>query len=206
MYLYSDLEITKEATHQEIKDAHRKLALKYHPDKNPGNEDKFRKAIESYSILGDENLRIIYNYGKYDAYSKIKPKIISAINYAPDFFKALINIADYRITTNYTRINLLDDLREGKFDKIFAILTHCYYTNDELFIKTYYRWIGIVIFFVIVEKFIKMIRYSLIWGPISLGFSYLINYSFVKCFFGSIITQILLSYAKPLFLTCKSYF
>jgi molecular chaperone DnaJ len=64
---YEVLNVTREASDQEIKSAYRKMAMKYHPDKNPGNkeaEEKFKEAAEAYSVLGDRDKRSIYDkYG-----------------------------------------------------------------------------------------------------------------------------------------------
>lgn len=65
---YQALEISRDATVDEIKKAYRKQAVKYHPDKNPGNaeaERKFKEISEAYEVLSDENKRRIYDqYGK----------------------------------------------------------------------------------------------------------------------------------------------
>jgi len=61
---YDILGVSKSATADEIKSAYRKLALKYHPDRNPGNkaaEDKFKEIAEAYSVLGDEKKRKEYD-------------------------------------------------------------------------------------------------------------------------------------------------
>ena len=65
---YEVLEISKNATAEEIKRAYRKMAIKYHPDKNQGDdsaEAKFKQINEAYQVLSDENKRAIFDrYGK----------------------------------------------------------------------------------------------------------------------------------------------
>jgi len=70
---YGTLGISKGATQDEIKKAYRKQALKYHPDKNPGDkeaEKKFKEISEAYEVLSDESKRQMYD------------------QYGPDAFKA----------------------------------------------------------------------------------------------------------------------
>ena len=62
--LYDVLGVSKDASQDEIKKSYRKLALKFHPDKNPGNKDaeqKFKEAAEAYAVLSDDNKRARYN-------------------------------------------------------------------------------------------------------------------------------------------------
>ncbi|HET6978027.1 MAG TPA: molecular chaperone DnaJ [Pyrinomonadaceae bacterium] len=61
---YEVLSVSRTATDQEIKSAYRRLAVKYHPDKNPNDasaEDKFKEAAEAYSVLSDAEQRKRYD-------------------------------------------------------------------------------------------------------------------------------------------------
>ncbi len=61
---YEILGVSKTSTQDEIKKAYRKLAMKLHPDKNPGDkeaEEKFKEASEAYSVLGDKEKRARYD-------------------------------------------------------------------------------------------------------------------------------------------------
>ena len=64
---YDVLGVNKNASADELKSAYRKLAVKYHPDKNPGDktaEDKFKEASEAYGVLSDKSKKENYdNFG-----------------------------------------------------------------------------------------------------------------------------------------------
>ncbi len=63
---YEILGLNKNATQEEIKKSYRKMAMQYHPDRNPGNkeaEEKFKEAAEAYEVLSNDDKR-----AKYDKY------------------------------------------------------------------------------------------------------------------------------------------
>lgn len=66
---YKTLNIPKNASEDDIKKAYKKMALKYHPDKNksPGAEDKFKEIAEAYEVLSDSQKRKVYDLGGEEA-------------------------------------------------------------------------------------------------------------------------------------------
>ena len=66
---YKVLDVARTASEAEIKKAYRRLAMKYHPDRNPNDheaEDKFKEAKEAYEVLCDEQKRAIYDQHGHD--------------------------------------------------------------------------------------------------------------------------------------------
>ena len=62
---YEVLGVDKSASQDDIKKAYRKLAMQYHPDRNPGDksaEEKFKEINEAYEVLGDEDKRAKYTF------------------------------------------------------------------------------------------------------------------------------------------------
>lgn len=62
---YKILEVSKNSTEEEIKKSYRRIAMQYHPDRNPGNkeaEEKFKIASEAYEVLRDPQKREIYDH------------------------------------------------------------------------------------------------------------------------------------------------
>ncbi len=73
MDYYKTLGIAKTASDNEIKKSYRKLAMKYHPDKNKGNkeaEEKFKKISEAYAVLSDKEKRQQYDMYGSDAFQQ----------------------------------------------------------------------------------------------------------------------------------------
>ena len=61
---YEILGVSKSSTADEIKKAYRKVAMQFHPDRNPGNkeaEEKFKEAASAYEILSDPDKRAQYD-------------------------------------------------------------------------------------------------------------------------------------------------
>ena len=131
---YNTLQVSPNATKEEIKKAYRKLALQYHPDiagDDPAAEEQFRKIKAAYDILGNSKSRQAYHYKYF--YTDLKPQpIVTAhsialmANNLARFTKAL---DPYRLDTEglYLQVSQLID------DKNLAILKNA---NDGVLINT----------------------------------------------------------------------
>ena len=65
---YEILEVERTASDAEIKTAYRKLAMKWHPDRNPNNpeaEEKFKQCSEAYAVLSDPDKHVLTAYGAF---------------------------------------------------------------------------------------------------------------------------------------------
>src|SRR5207248_11802893 len=91
---YEVLGIQREATVDDIKKAFRRLAVKYHPDKNPNDstsEERFKEAAEAYEVLSDQEKR-----ARYDRYGHAATNAAAGRfgpSHPPDFTDTLADLA-----------------------------------------------------------------------------------------------------------------
>lgn len=98
---YEALNISKTATHKEIKDAYYRLSMIYHPDKNKGSEEAaniFRDITSAYEVLGNVRQRRLYDSGcspvqKTSQYTTNRP--FETMNTKNDLYKANVRYRDY---------------------------------------------------------------------------------------------------------------
>ncbi|MCX7704249.1 MAG: DnaJ domain-containing protein, partial [Planctomycetota bacterium] len=80
---YKVLGVPRDATQEEIRQAYRRLALKYHPDRNPGNpeaEENFKRLAEAYEVLSDVEKRRIYDTYGYEGLKGVGAPHFSSID------------------------------------------------------------------------------------------------------------------------------
>ena len=105
---YKILNISKTATNDDIKKAYRKLAIKWHPDKNNNSkesEEMFKKIAEAYSVLSDNNKR-----RQYDLRSdgSLDSELVFDFDSAEQLFSNIFNSPIYSFNFNQDNFNVYD--------------------------------------------------------------------------------------------------
>lgn len=85
---YNTLGVDKTATQEQIKKAYRKLSMQYHPDKNDGDDSKFKEINEAYETLSDTNKRKQYDMGGRNPFGS------SSRQYTHNPFEGFENMSD----------------------------------------------------------------------------------------------------------------
>jgi hypothetical protein len=104
---YKLLGVEKTANQGQIKHAYRKLAMKYHPDKNPGNEeasDKFKEVSTAYAVLSDPNKKRQYDlHGEEGSVAELGSVNVEDLGTVGRLFGALVSKAGIPVPTEITQ-------------------------------------------------------------------------------------------------------
>ncbi|MGL4982454.1 MAG: molecular chaperone DnaJ [Treponemataceae bacterium] len=145
---YEVLGLQKNASKDDIKKGYRKLAIQYHPDKNPGNkeaESKFKEATEAYEILSDEQKKQIYDQyghagldgmggaggGYSHAYADFQDIFGGFENIFESFFGGSSSGRRHSRGGAPAGSNLRYDLELSFKDAVYGTSTEVQYTHDE---------------------------------------------------------------------------
>lgn len=161
MSYYIDLGLETTATDEEIKKAHRKLSLQYHPDKNPEGSEQFMKVDKAFKVLSNPHHRIIYDHTNFEQYLRIKENLLTK---EPKEYIVFFDFFGEYITTSYSKRELFLDLHRKDFDKVTATVLKAYHDKDPVFAKYYLRVAGFLIFLKIGLMFWDFGKFLFRWG------------------------------------------
>lgn len=145
---YEVLGLQRNAASGEIKKAYRKLAVQYHPDKNPGNkeaEEKFKEATEAYEVLIDDKKRSIYDQYGFEGVEGMGGASAGGFDPAnfrgfedifggdfSDMFESLFGGASRSHSSSRRGSNLRYNLRISFSDAVYGVKTEFGYSRNEM--------------------------------------------------------------------------
>ena len=97
---YEVLGVEKGASKDDIKKAYRKMAMKYHPDRNPGDkeaEEKFKEAAEAYEVLSDDQKRARYDQFGHAGMQGVSIWTLRIFSRVSGIFSAVSDLAAFRV-------------------------------------------------------------------------------------------------------------
>ena len=125
---YDILKIPSDSDNIKIKNAYKKLALKYHPDKNNGNSEKFKEILEAYEILSDENKKYEYDMKlKYSFFDKFNLYNLNQNDY--ELIEKILNSGEVRLIKLLYKT--LPNFIKKNFNKYFENFYNEYKDEDE---------------------------------------------------------------------------
>jgi DnaJ-class molecular chaperone len=118
---YKILDIDRDASSEDIRRQYKKLAIKYHPDKNPYTEEKFKEISEAYQILIDETAKNLYDNNfdfQYVLDRLVHPKVLFNDIFI-NIFKDSDNVKNMFKLVHGDQDKFIDDLMSFKIYNIF---------------------------------------------------------------------------------------
>ncbi len=121
---YSVLAIDRKASKKEIKDAYKKLAMQYHPDRNNGtkeSEEQFKRINEAYTVLSDPAKKLIYDqqldFASYQQYTRYTPETAKYTKHYSPKHQSAVNLE--QLKNDYNERNKVNGAKSGWSNVLF---------------------------------------------------------------------------------------